>query len=120
MGKGKKYKTGNQSEELELVMAYLGWLPEGFPNWFEWITDDSRKRSERKDFLASTESTQLKELVVESPDKSTKVTLIMDHVIIKDAFPSNFFTEEIAQVCHHYCIVALKETPLERFIIPLK
>lgn len=104
----KKYRLGNQPQEYELVTKYLGWFPEGKTSWEHLFYP----------FVSFKEEDNQKVVIV-SPDKKEKATIILDHKIIKDAFPMSFLTEERAKNWRGFCIVSTIENPNEKFIIPL-
>lgn len=103
----KKYRLGNQDKKYELITMYLGWLPEGYKDWHDWVWDNYY--SKKTNF----------ELIIVNPNKKEKVTLIMDHLIVKDAFPLSFFGEERAKAWYRFYIVSLPEESTDQFIIPL-
>ena len=113
-----KYRLGNQPEEYELVTKYLGWIPDGFPDWQSWIRSEDEKKyaKELHEILKDQPPVQL---IIVSPDKKEKVTLLMDHQVSKDAFPLSFYGEKRAEKWWQFYIVALQEKPDEKFIIPL-
>jgi hypothetical protein len=104
----KKYRLGNQPEEYELVTKYLGWVPEKDLDWDNVFP-----------ILSSSSETKGKEVTIVNSRKDSMVTLVIDHRIIKDAFPMSFYGEDRADNWHHFCIVSMKDTPAEKFIIPL-
>ena len=103
----KKWKLGNQEEAYELVETYVGWLPKGFTDWEKWVDDNYWEYAKPKD------------LTLENVNKTESVTFDLHVFISKEAFPLNFYGEEIAQRCHRFFIVSLSEKPSEKFIIPL-
>ncbi len=104
----KKYRLGNQSAEYELVTKYLGWVPEKELDWDNVFP-----------FFAPSSETKGKEVTIINSQKDSRVTLVIDHQIIKDAFPMSFYRENRAENWHRFCIVSIKDTPVEKFIIPL-
>ena len=104
----KKYRLGNQPDEYELVTEYLGWLPEDGSNWDDVFP-----------FFASSPEKGREEVTLVNPEKNKKVTIIIDHRIIKDAFPMSFYGEEGSEDWHNFCIVSSKDEPSKKFIIPL-
>lgn len=108
MEKNKKYRLGNQDVEFELVTRYLGWLPEGVKDWGDIFSP-----------LTPSSETNGKEVTLINPEKDEKVSIIIDHLVIKDAFPLSFYGEERARFWRYFCIVSNKDKPLEKFIIPL-
>lgn len=104
-----RYRLGNQDKEWELRTDYLNWTPEGCPNWDKWCTED----------MFGLSSDEPRELVITNPNSNQKVTLLMDHALIKSAFPLSFLIEERAKDWYRFYKVALKEHPDEQFIIPL-
>lgn len=105
----KKYRLGNKPEEYELVTKYLGWFPEDNNSWEHLFFP----------FIPLSSEIKNKEIVIVSPNKTDKATIILHHQIIKDAFPLSFFGEERSKNWHHFCIVSTKENSNEKFIIPL-
>lgn len=105
----KKYRLGNQPEEYELVIDYLGWLPENEKNW-DIISYP----------LLSSSDIKGKEIIIVNPKNyNEKVILIISHIIIKEAFPMSFYSEKRAENWSSFCIVSKKDNPFEKFIIPL-
>lgn len=107
MIKEKKYRLGNQPDKYKLVTNYLGWLPEGENDWFNFL------------FPFSSSGMKDKEIVIFNPQKTEKVTVVLHQQISKDAFPLTFFGESRAKNWHHFCIVSKTDSPMEKFIIPL-
>lgn len=105
----KKYRLGNQAKEYELQTKYLGWLPEGFTDWYDWVWENYFNHD------------PIPPLTIMSPDKNEKVILQMHQFIIKDAFPLSFFGEKRSENWFRFYIVSLASNePLpEKFIIPL-
>ncbi|HNW71863.1 MAG TPA: hypothetical protein PKZ36_01775 [Candidatus Paceibacterota bacterium] len=108
MEKLKKYRLGNQPTEYELVTEYLGWLPEDASSWWDVFQ-----------IMVSSSEITGKEITITNPEKNKKITIIIDHRIVKDAFPMSFFVEERAKNWYDFCIVSSKDKPSEKFIIPL-
>ncbi len=105
----KNYRLGNQPEEYELVIDYLGWLPENEKNW-DIISGPLLMLSDIKD----------KEITIVNPKNyNEKVALIIRNGIIKEAFPMSFYGEKRAENWFSFCIVSKKDNPFEKFIIPL-
>lgn len=102
-----KYRLGNKDKEYELIATYLGWLPEGYADWHDWVQANYFNKEPNFEFI------------IVSPNKEEKVTLIMDHLVTKDAFPLSFLREERAKEWFRFCIVSLLEEPIDQFIIPL-
>lgn len=104
----KKYRLGNQPEEYELVTKYLGWTPEKELDWDNVFP-----------MLSSISETKGKKVTIVNGQKDSRVNLIIDHRIIKDAFPMEFYGEERADNWCQFCIVSTEDLPEEKFIIPL-
>jgi hypothetical protein len=103
-----KYRLGNQSAEYKLETAYLGWMIEDGSTWDDIFPVP---------FMYS--ETHGKEVTLVNPDKTEKVVIVIDHKIIRSAFPLSFYLEERAQDWYSFCIVSTKENPSEKIIIPL-
>jgi len=114
----KKYRIGNQSEEYELITKYLGWTPENFSYWNDWICAENEQKLKIDSLERLSEKTP-KPLTIFSPDKKESVTLLMDHALIKDAFPMDFFGEERSKDWSLFYKVSTKENPEVQFVIPL-
>lgn len=112
-----KYRLGNQPEEYELKTAYLGWTPQGFTNWQEWMLFEE-KRIFEKEMSELLKGELPQRLTVESLNKKDKIDLLMHQVIIKEAFPLSFFGEERAADWFVFCIVSELSNPSVQFIIP--
>lgn len=104
----KKYRLGNQNQEYELRTKYLGWLPSDGSSWKKVFP-----------LLSLSSEIEGKELTLTNPEGNQSVTLIIDHEIIKGAFPLSFYGEERAKNWYNFCVVSTREMPLEKFIIPL-
>lgn len=97
----KKYRLGNQPQEYELKEDYLGWLPEYFENWGDFIFRLPKNVA----------------FSIFNPNDGEKKTLFLHHFIIKDAFPLSFFGEERAEKWNNFAIVSNNQSS-EKFIIP--
>ncbi len=104
-----KYRLGNQSTEYELITTYLGWIPNGYIDWEDFATKNMFKLS----------SERPREITLTSPDQKEKVELLMDHALVKDAFPLSFFGEERAENWWRFYKVSTKRDPRTQFVIPL-
>lgn len=112
----KKYRLGNQSEEYELKTDYLGWTPEGVESWNQWwIEKEDKKYSSRTWQIGDHDPTTSVTLVGPA---NQKVTLLLDHEIIKDAF-HDVYSEDRFKEWWDFYIVADPSTPDQKFIIPM-
>lgn len=114
----KKYRLGNKPEEYELVTKYLGWLPENFSSWNDWVSAENRQKSKIL-LIERLNTEEPKPLTIFSADKKESVTLLMDHSLIKDAFPMDFFGEERSKDWSLFYKVSTEENPKIQFLIPL-
>jgi hypothetical protein len=99
----KKYRLGNQDKEYQLLDSFIGFIPEGFPNWDEWNNILGKKKYPCNVTLVK---------------GNEKTNVFFKQIIIKDAFPMSFFGEKRANDWRLFGICAYKEGE-EEFIIPL-
>ncbi|AHB41394.1 hypothetical protein P148_SR1C00001G0603 [candidate division SR1 bacterium RAAC1_SR1_1] len=104
MNKNKTYRLGNQSKEYRLSEDFLGFVPEGFTNWDSWNDILGEKKYPCDLFLVKGEE---------------KISFFLKTIIIKDAFPMSFFSEERAKDWNMFAICSLAGNKDEEFIIPL-
>ena len=103
----KKYRLGNPPETCALREEYVGWLPHGYSSWadFQEIWPGPRHDHDT--------------LVLVGVDDQMSVELYPYQIIIKDAFPLEFYGEERAKDWTHFLIVGAADIPDEKFIIPM-
>ncbi len=103
-----KYRLGNQPEEYELSEEFLGWTPEGVDSW-EKFHDKLFPFSEKPP----------KKITLVNKDGKERVTLILHHYLLKDAFPSRLYGESRAVNWWNFLKVSKEEEPEKKFIIPM-
>lgn len=104
MSDQKMYRLGNQEKKYPLLDSFIGFHPEGFTNWDDWNNILGKKKYPCDLFLVKGEE---------------KIKIFLRQIIIKDAFPMSFFSEERAKDWNLFAICSLTENKDEEFIIPL-
>ncbi len=117
----KKYRLSGCGEELPLVTDYLDWRPhmedpQESPLKSPWIIFLNRNSTKR---LLRDNSNTCLPIYLTSPTDET-VEIVLWKRIGKEAFPLSFTAEERSDTWEEFYIVAKKETPTDKFIIPLQ
>lgn len=107
----RKYRLGNQAEEYALSECYLGWKPDGYHDIHDWTWSQTYNQSSKQKGGITT-------LLLVGPG-SEKIELIVYQLLIKDAFPLDFYGEERSKQWSSFAIVSIKDISDEKFIIPL-
>lgn len=105
----KKYCLGNQPEEYRLETLYLGWAPQGDPQWEKFSSAE----------ILSLSSEKPKEITLFSPDGNNGKKLLFHHALMKDAFPLSFYGEERTRNWFRFYKVEDPDLPGILFVIPL-
>ena len=103
------YRLGNQQQQYELIETYLGWKPQWFGDWEEFL--------DQKQFRI--EGEKPKSVILMTTKTNESIELLLHKQILKDAFPMSVHSEKRFNKWHHFYIVSLKDSPTEKFIIPL-
>ncbi len=113
----QKYVIGNETYELRT--DYLGWIPERFDSWRTWVCSEWEVYDilELKKFTDNTPP-RLNVTIVNTTDEK-KVELIIDHGIGRNDFTPPISKNHHADNWFLFYIVATKEKPDEKFIIPM-
>lgn len=110
----KRYRLGNRPESYPVLDSYVGWLPEGYKSWddFLWDAPDGE--------IGPRGPYEVPEMLKLASDSGGQIVdLIPYQIISKDAFPLEFYGEERAKDWTHFLIVGAAGMPDERFIIPM-
>lgn len=99
----EKYRLGNQNQEYQLLDWFTGFLPEGFPSWDSWNNILGEKKYPCTMVLVKDQE---------------RLEVFFKQIIIKDAFPISFFSEERTENWNMFGICSFGENS-EEFIIPL-
>ena len=104
MSNQKMYRLGNQEKQYPLLDSFIGFYPEGFPNWENWDNILGEKKYPCDLLLVRGEE---------------KIKIFFKKIIVKEAFSMDFFVEERAKDWTLFAICSLVESRDEEFIIPL-
>lgn len=88
------------------MTKYIGWLPKDKNDWDDLC-------------FASSSEIRNTELTIVNPEKTEEIKLIIDVIIIKEAFPWHIYLEDRTKKWYRFCIVSTKEDSDTKFIIPL-
>lgn len=103
MNNQKTYRLGNQDKSYPLSEFFIGFVPEGFDNWYDWHNILGEKKYPGEVVLKKGEE---------------KIKIFVKRIIIKDAFPMSFFREERANDWNMFAICWMGKED-DEFIIPL-